>query len=817
MNAIYELDSKWKKLLTSDNFLCGLTVNEFVTELSKDQAAKQNISTTQESLEISSRHLDARPFIRTFESVLKELKKLQKETISKNDQLTHQVSTMEVQHAKSILKSRDDMKGIVHKYDQLDRKLSSVTQVVSPLGNKLEKSIKKRNAYIKSVELISYYASYLENGECQELNNLLTSTDTKKCAQGALILKSLLILTRRLDTKSVPKTLEVTQKIEQIASEFEESILHGFNEAYRENDFARLHQLAWILDVFNNGINIIKNFTDKHAFFEESSGFTAKESALFTDNNFKARLMDPDSHVLKYDDKVVNYMNSVFEVIKDESGVVAKVFGNKASNVMCLFIQKVFQEKFQPLVQFILNSSLSLSPLAYLRSLHTYFSIISTCVKQQSENLMAVNMEGYDKVSACLEKCFKNMFNDVLFDRSKYFEVEKRNLEVVLIQKASEFNVLFNAEIRQRALSNKLNEVSDFMTSPELKILTSRSSSRFSQLNLFIKNKFEKRPEHDNTLRTSTSLKKKNNNYFTLSYIDLMLKCSVESLARVTDLVPTIASEFSYELVEISLVGLIDSYIESALEVAYSQLISHKVYREINIDLSFLKYISTATEMISIVSAYIKSIVLPLLQSSPAMKQKVVTLSNAYFRKCELLMNLLIVETAGMLNQKFTQVLGKQKRKDFLSKSQDFLDQDTETTTELVTVLSNIYSQSSLYLKNGNLHSFLAKTGDNLFYQLLNHYKKFQVSSTGGVIVTKDIIAYQTVVEEWGIDDLNEKFATLRELSNLFTVQPELLTSLTKEGRLANVDRSIIDEYISKREDYNQDSFINKFKASLRN
>lgn len=81
--------------------------------------------------------------------------------------------------------------------------------------------------------------------------------------------------------------------------------------------------------------------------------------------------------------------------------------------------------------------------------------------------------------------------------------------------------------------------------------------------------------------------------------------------------------------------------------------------------------------------------------------------------------------------------------------------------------------------------------------------------------MTKDIIAFQTAVEDWDVEELNEKFATLRELSNLFTVQPELLTSLTKEGRLVNVDREIIDEYISKREDYNQDGFIGKFKASF--
>lgn len=101
-----------------------------------------------------------------------------------------------------------------------------------------------------------------------------------------------------------------------------------------------------------------------------------------------------------------------------------------------------------------------------------------------------------------------------------------------------------------------------------------------------------------------------------------MIKCSVESLARVTELVPAIADDFTYELVETSLIGVIDSYIESALEVAHAQLNSIDIHRETSIELKFLKYISTATEMISIVSAYIKSIVLPLLQNCPPSKEK---------------------------------------------------------------------------------------------------------------------------------------------------------------------------------------------------
>lgn len=150
-----------------------------------------------------------------------------------------------------------------------------------------------------------------------------------------------------------------------------------------------------------------------------------------------------------------------------------------------------------------------------------------------------------------------------------------------------------------------------------------------------------------------------------------------------------------------------------------------------------------------------------------------------------------------------------------MPKGQDILDQDTLPASEIVKDLHSLYSQVSLYLKNENLKSFLRQVGNTLYRFLLEHYKKFQVSSVGGIIVTKDIIGIQTAVEEWSVEEILGDFTTLRELANLFTVQPEELSSLTSEGRLALVDRSTISAYIAKREDFNQESFVSKFKMHL--
>ena len=102
------------------------------------------------------------------------------------------------------------------------------------------------------------------------------------------------------------------------------------------------------------------------------------------------------------------------------------------------------------------------------------------------------------------------------------------------------------------------------------------------------------------------------------------------------------------------------------------------------------------------------------------------------------------------------------------------------------------------------------KVGMNLLNQLLEHYKKFTVNSIGGIVLTKDVIRYQTCIDEWDIPELTENFQLLKEIGNLFTVQAKLINSLVTEGQLANLKPYTIRQYVAKRADFNP-SYIERF------
>ncbi|SCU96820.1 LAFA_0G08284g1_1 [Lachancea sp. 'fantastica'] len=815
MNSLYELDAKWRKLLNLDNFLNGLTVHEFVEEISNENSLKDGAAHTG-----TWEHLNPKPYIRTFESTVKELQRLNTDAESRRGQLEQGVAKYELLHAQRVLQLKGNLETIVKDSNVLDSELTNVTQVVSPLGEKLEKSIKRKNMYAKSVELISYYAAFHADGLSSQLEALRTSKNWKSRARASILVKNLLILTRKVETKSVPRTIGTTALIEDYAQKLETEFLAEFNTAYRENDFDQLTEIAILLNRYNNGLNVIQSFINQHEYFMgvDNDDFTFDEA-------FKTKLTDPDYHAISYDTQMVHILDEIETLVKNESKVVKRVFESRCAFVLQLLIQKIFLQKIEPRVETRLNAALSLSGLAYVRMLHGLFSLLNQLVKDLTEFFRLGDIEDNGDLTSALERSFNDLFAKTIYDRTKYFDLEKRSLELALAHKTSKFCLGHEKEIYARTLSTKLMNGTSFANDLAFQESGPTSNGKLSQINNFLKNQLEREKRRLNSADSSMSplpAGKTSNGFdeaskgqeFSLQSIDGMLKCAIESVARILELVPSKANEYTFEIVEVLLMGTVNSYVECGLEVSFSQMTEQDLIRNSELDMSYFHYISRASEMLSLISASIKTVVLPLFVNAPEVKKAVIMISNHHLKRCELLMNIIVDETILAFTQRFLASLAKQKKRDFLPKTQDILDHDTLPASEIVRDLNTLYAQVRRYLKNENLQSFLLQIGSTLSRLLFEHYKKFQVSSVGGIILTKDIIGIQTAVEEWSVDGLIDDFATLRELANLFTVQPEELNSLTDEGHLATLDRRIISAYVDKRDDFNQNSFVSKIGLS---
>ncbi|SJM83478.1 related to Exocyst complex component SEC10 [Zygosaccharomyces bailii] len=825
MNSLYDLDPRWRKLLSPNNFLGGLTVNEFVEELSKDHSLRGADGTAETTFE----KLNPKPYIRTFESILKELNALSEQSSSRKAQLVEQVSAQELEHAENVVQLSQELKKTMYNYEKLDSQLTNVTQVVSPLGEKLEVAIRRKKAYIKSVELISHYNAFYTTGESKFLEDLRSSPNFQKKTQAALLVKNLLLLARKVETSSIPRTVETASNIEKYSEILETDLLESFNNAYRVNNFSQLNEIALILNHFNGGVNVIQSFINQHEYFIDTAQIDLDAgNQILLEEEFKGELVDSDKHGVIYEKTMVAHLSDIETVIKNESKVVKRVFENRALLVMQKFMQRIFAQKVEGRVDLLLSTAGSLSSLAYVRMLHALYSLLGQFTKDLADffKLQEIDRDGI--LSTTVEQSFTELFSKYLYDKSRYFDIEKRSLESILIEKTTNFNITHDKDIRSRSLSGKLNNNLD--SGFGLHEIGSSSKNKFVQLNNFFKSRIDRErltfgrnnslrssnpPSSDNS-QTDSKATQNEEDGFSLQEADEMLKCVVESIGRIMELVPNMSGTYIYEILEVMLTGIVGSYVETALEVAYSRAVRMDSSKPPQLELSFMKYISLSTEILSLTSASVKAVFLPLLSNAPSMKKQTIEMTNNQIRRCELLINIILEEVTRIFLNKFSTSLAKQKKKDFFPKSQELLDHDTLPAVEVVNVLNSLHTQAALYLKAKNLEAFLSKIGNGLYDLLIAHYGKFQVSSTGGIIVTKDIIGYQTAIEDWRIPALYDKFTVLRELANLFTVQPDLLDSLTKEGHLADVNKDIISNYISHREDFNHENFMGSVRLNLR-
>lgn len=860
MNSLYELDSKWKKLLTRDNLLGGLTVNEFVEQLGKDHTLRvptKGLISNPSNIndhgygEVST--WDPKPYVRTFESILKELTKLQHESEAIKSKLGNEVLAQELKHSHTIKELQSRLNEVTIEYISLDSKLTSVTKGVKPLGDKLEKSIRQKKQYTKSVELLNIYNEFLEtNDSSPTLTTLLKSPQFGSQLNAAAIMKSLIALAKKIETQSIPKTIDTTKRIESIAETMENKWLEEFNHAYRDNDFTTLNEIAIILNKFNAGVNVISNFINQHEFFVESNHFDLDDENRTEKFDFDKNLLNPDHHYVIYDKKVmIPLLSEIASVIEKESRIVIQVFDKKAIHVLQLFIQRIFVQKLEPKINHILVNSLNWSNLLYIRNLHSLHSLIGQFIKDLSTFFQEGPIgKGNGEIISTLEQCYSDLFSNYLFDRSRYFDLEKQNLESILIEKAIKLNTNFSKEITSRALNIRLNkmiesgeDMTDFMNMNDIGVsndivngLSSHNKNKNIGNMFFSDGKFNnKLSQYKNVIKRrldfdSPTTKDANENklpqpvpssskdqheLFDLENVDAMLKCVVEAVARVMELIPNRASEYTLELLEIMFIGIIESYIDSGLEISYYKLVNSDINYN-SLDLSILDYISKSTEMLNYLSISIKSVFLPLLKNSPKNKQLIIELTNINIKKCEISINIIMTKLVDMITKCFSTSLAKQTRKDFIPKAQDLIDHDTVPAIEIVNFLNKIYSQANKFLKPKNLNKFLIKIGEILYNMLLIHYSKFPVNSVGGIIVTKDIIGYLNIIELWNIQYLVHKFSTLRELANLFTVKPDLLESLTMEGHLLDVDNKIIKAYIANRQDSVPDNFISAVKNNIK-
>lgn len=91
-----------------------------------------------------------------------------------------------------------------------------------------------------------------------------------------------------------------------------------------------------------------------------------------------------------------------------------------------------------------------------------------------------------------------------------------------------------------------------------------------------------------------------------------------------------------------------------------------------------------------------------------------------------------------MILDKLTFILSKQKKKDFLPRDErSTVQNETGVCSEIQVFLIGLYSISVQSLNGANLNAFIAEIGVGFKELLMEHLKKFTISSSGGLVLAR--------------------------------------------------------------------------------
>lgn len=810
--SIYDLDDDIRKLLNLDNFLHGLTVNDFIEELSKDHFLK--------GAEVNKlEYLDPKPYIRTFESTLRELKQLSVEASQRKEIAEKDVDEYELKHSNNVLLLSSKIDNIESKFDGLDSKISRISKEIDPLGQQLNKITNSRDRSTETIFLIRAYHGFYTKEKYDPLENLRTSTkhdDKVKCAKTVL---NLLTLAKKIEASSenIPKTSKCVKSIEKFSELMERNLLNKFEVASEENEFDIMKGIAQILFEFNGGGNVVQAFVSQNDLLLEAERQDEDENtkSLLDNEAVWVSLSDPNyagTEILK-DDATELLLTRLRVGIKSQARIVQQVFEDPIP-VLKIFIQRIYAQMIQNKVTTLLQYSMSVSSLAHVRILHALYILVGDFTKDVKEFLTTNDFDHENELSAILDQSFYDLFIEYLFENN-YFNWEKKNLEEIIYNIVHKFNTFNEKALSNNYLKKRLEE-SETDNSNKLGGQENSQFHEKKRLQQF-KNFMSSHLADRTTNRNSVDQYEYNRDYkefarLNITKVEVITKSAIESIARVLELAPNKSPEYSLEILEILLFDFGKLYLTGGLVVAYDQLVQEKSSSKVNSNQPFnFDYLSTAnltSDILYLVSACIKKIVLPCAVNNPNIRNRMISLTNVYISSCEKSLNRILDDTIAMTSARITYYLSKQKKKDFLSDTVN--DYDTESCEDTSEFISVVHENLCSHLSNSNLTNVLIKIGMNFLNQLLEHYKKYTVTSTGGVTLTKDVIRYQSVIDQWGIPELSDKFQLLKEIANLFTVHPNLINSLVTEGQLANLKPYAVRQYVSKRSDFNP-SYIERF------
>ncbi|OAQ81565.1 hypothetical protein PCL_02813 [Purpureocillium lilacinum] len=744
---------------------------------------------------------DPKPLIRTFENALSQLALLGEELQGNESELLSQVRRAEIQHDQTLDTLGRKLDETMGSFEALDVTLNSGTasapdtsgrsdgggNVAVQIGEKLEELDRKRRRAQDANFLIQCWTEVSETGQLASLEDIRRQGGAENKVRCAVIARQLMRISQQLDPTSwgqtnghrntgsgspMTKTHNTREILEKFCETLEQDLLKQFNNSYRRQNFDDMMECSKVLHDFNGGASVIAVFVNQHQFFIDRDQLMSDE--VTADGEMWEALADPDSDPPGVEPSLQSLIDEVKIVMQEESFIIKRAFPYYET-VLTKFIQRVFQQSIQQRLEKVLDKAETISTLAFLRSLHSSRSYIGSLVEDLKTHGLTEHPEPCSaQIAQALDQQLDELFVPYMVGNT-YIEREKKSLEEMYGSLLFRFSMYHSR--RKKAptgfMASLAQQGTQFIATAKDAYLERLESSDLTPTQKKIMLRVAGLKDKDNKNEIEVT---EEDGALSVANAKRMLKWLAESVQRTLELGSRIETPKDMNvLLGLLLTSMGKVYIETALEAAHMQATVLENSKT-EPDLSYLPGIRPAVTVAAIMERFISVVLIRLADSNTTVRKSMEAQKKMATDSIEKKANAVMKASIDVVSNWTAKALGGQKKQDFRPRDAELESLQTPTCLAICTFLARAGKQAAQAVDGLNAEKLFSELAMAVHGLLFDHFKKFQVNATGGLMVTQDIAKYAATLRDWPLaKDVAAAVELLTEIGSLFIVGPEAL------------------------------------------
>ncbi|CAN8098877.1 unnamed protein product [Discula destructiva] len=783
------------------------STKDFITRDFIDDLAEAAVPLNRRSGPITQAAFDPKPLIRTFENALSQLAGLSEKLEEEESGLQAEVRRAEIQHNRTLETLGQKLDESMSQFEALDLALNHTNgsngyesngrsdaggNIAVQIGEKLEELDRKRSRALDANFLIQCWNEVCETGQLNSLEDIKRQGGAESKVRCANIARQLMRISQRLDPvswgqingsrrngitngmtglNSNHNTREILEKFSEV---LEQDLLEQFNRSYRAQNFPDMMQCAKVLHDFNGGSSVIATFVNQHDFFINRNQLLSDE--VSGDEDAWESLADPDKESPGIEQSLQSLVDEVRVVMQEESFIIKQAFPF-AETVLIRFIQRVFQQSIQQRLEMVLEKADSVSSLAFLRTLHAARTYIGTLIDDLKMHGLIEHPDPCSaQISQTLDQQLDELFVPYLVGNA-YIDRERKNLEELYSSLLFKYTIFHSR--RKKAptgfMASLAQQGSQMLTSAKEAYLERLDSSDLTptQKAMMLRVAGVK----DNSDNKNEIEVTEEDGVLSVKVAQRMMKWLAESVRRTLELgLPSDTAKDVNSLLNLLLTSMGQVYVETALDAALDMSTAQE-NSKVEPDMTYLPSLRPASTIANIMSRFINTVMIRLAEGNATVRRSMEAQAKMGMESIERKTNNVVKSTIDVVVNWVSRSLGTQKKTDFRPKDNELEDMaETNPCQNICNFLKRFLILAKQAIDGHNLEIFSTELAISVHRLLFEHFKKFSVNATGGLMVTKDINKYVSSLKEWPLTkEAVSIIDLLPEIGYLFMIGPEAL------------------------------------------